>query len=480
MKHSFMHHSRFESKKARVAFRSFIYGMMTISTIVISALCLLLVLGYRFDRKDLSFEQGGLLQFVTAPEGAQINLDGVKEDFRTPGKTTATAALHSVKLSLSGYKDWQKQVEVKPGTVLWLNYARLIPKKLSTTSVHSFDTVSSALASPNRRYIALQTSSEQPKLVIATVRNYKETEYQEITLPATSYAAAANGAKHDFKLLEWNAGSRYILVYHAVNDVREYLRIDRERPENVVNISGFHAGMTDVRFAETDGDTVYALQDGNLRTLDVNSTTARNIVNNISAYQPGRGGVIAYSAEREGALEVVVKRDNDEKVVKTLAAGTSVKIDANNYFGDDYIALSYGNTAEVFRDPLGEASLVKRFTIDAPSIEWMNFSENGRLLSTQNQGRMTVYDLELDTVFSYSIEHQQNITRPFQWLDNYYLWTDVDGSLRIFEYDGTNQSLLATVKDGLTVSLAENGKGIYSFGSQKSNLQYTSLVVDKN
>lgn len=480
MKHSFMHHSRFESKKARVAFRSFIYGMMTISTIVISALSLLLVLGYRFDRKNLSFEQGGLIQFVSSPEGAVVNLDGVKEDFRTPGKTTATAALHDVKLSLSGYKDWQKQVEVKPGAVLWLNYARMVPKKLSTQSTRSFDAVNSALTSPNHRYIALQTSAEEPKLTLATIRNYKETEYQEIIFPATSYATAANGAKHDFKLLEWNAGSRYVLVYHTVNDVREFLRVDRERPENVVNISGFHANIDDVRFAEVDGDRVYALQDGNLRILDVNSTDARNIVNSISAYQTGRGGVIAYLAEREGMLELIVRHDNNEKIIKTLAVGAAVKFDANNYFGDDYVALVYGNTAEVFRDPLGEASLVKRFTIDAPTIEWISFSENGRLLSTQNQGRMTVYDLELDKLFSYSIEHQQNITRPFQWLDNYYLWTDVDGSLRIFEYDGTNQSVISSVKDGLTISLAENGKGIYSFGNQKPSLQYTSLVVEKN
>jgi hypothetical protein len=103
-----MHHSRFESKKARVAFRSFIYGMMTISTIVISALCLLLVLGYRFDRKDLSFEQGGLVQFISTPEDAQVYIDGQKENFKTPGKTTAEAGSHGVKLTLSGYQTWQK------------------------------------------------------------------------------------------------------------------------------------------------------------------------------------------------------------------------------------------------------------------------------------------------------------------------------------------------------------------------------------
>lgn len=96
----------------------------------------LMVLGYSFNVRDNRLEQGGLLQFASIPNNAYVAVDETTLSSRTPNKLTIDANTHAVTMTREGYHTWQKTVEVKPGTISWLSYTRLIPTELKAEKNH--------------------------------------------------------------------------------------------------------------------------------------------------------------------------------------------------------------------------------------------------------------------------------------------------------------------------------------------------------
>src|SRR5687767_1631392 len=140
-----------QSPKKRKVVLYFTYGVMTMAVAIISAVCIFLVLGYRFDFKNGDVEQGALLQFRSFPSGATINLNNETLSFVTPGKRNVDVGNHTVTMKLRGYHEWQKQFTVKASELRWLNYARLVPETLTTTNLKEFPAVAGMLPSPDKK-----------------------------------------------------------------------------------------------------------------------------------------------------------------------------------------------------------------------------------------------------------------------------------------------------------------------------------------
>ena len=153
-----MHHN--PSKKKMVAKLAVIYTIMIIATISIVTFIALFMLGYRFDTTKGQIEQYGLLQFASTPSGGTVKVDDKIVGSSTPSKKSVEAGTHTVQMWRDGYETWSKTVEVKSGTLIWLNYTLFVPKKLSVEPVANFDSVAYSLASPNGKYILIQTKTD--------------------------------------------------------------------------------------------------------------------------------------------------------------------------------------------------------------------------------------------------------------------------------------------------------------------------------
>lgn len=477
-----------QSKRAKLALRFFTYGVMTVATIVISALCILLALGYRFNDNSRSFEQGGLMQFRSAPQDAVITVDGKEQDFRTPGKLTVPAGRHDVSMTLEGYREWRKSVDIAAGQLLWLNYTRFIPNDITTKNIREFDTVAGALISPNRRFAVIQPKSDEPKLIYADIRDETDVRYEEVIIPAKAYASAS-AAGHTFELLEWQLDGRYLLVRHRVGDsVNEVLRLDRQQPEEAVNISAKYGAIQQLQFLGSNAGVVIALIGNELRRLEVDGETSTLLVNNVTFFELYRDDLIGFIAERNGQRQVGVYKDDQETLLAEFPIDeTPLKVDVSNYYNDDYLAYSHGKTVTIVRNP-SEATVTSPrtniiFNVDQPAVEWLYFANNGRMLVAQHQASFTTYDLELEDTYRHSFTTSKPVTRPFKWFDDYNLYADLDGNLRIIEYDGTNERALTSVAEGYPVSISENGEAMFSFGKNTSNnryeLQRSNLIVEQ-
>lgn len=470
-----------QSPRKRKLVLYFTYGLMTATVALISTICILLVLGYRFDLKNGDVEQGSLLQFRSFPAGATITLDQEVMSFVTPGKKNVAVGKHNVNMRLDGYHQWQKDFTVKPSELRWLNYARMIPTNLRTSVVKEFPSVVDELPSPDKKWMLMLQHADRAEFTLVDLRDQDKPVFSELRLPAGSYTTR-EGQKHAFRLVEWDFGARYILVKHVIGDTTEYLRIDRTDVANTVNISTkLGVAPDDIHFSGTSGTVYYALEKGLLRKLDSGAgTISEPIVRDVASfriYKTNTLGYVKMAVENKIGVGIVV--NNNAKRVATYDSTLPVLIDLNEYFNDYYFAVARGNSVEVFKDPESDNNRRKIATHVSPSaIAWLRFGNSGRFVVSGNGSQFMTYDIETDEKFDVNLPGTAlEATKPLQWLDDYYMVSAADNDLRLTEFDGGNQHVIASALPGYAVTLNENGRLLYSLTKTQSGT--TALQVTK-
>lgn len=484
-----MAHIDLSSKRAKLALRFFTYGVMTFATIVLTMLAIFYAMGYRFNQQDLTFEQGGLVQIRSFPEGARVIIDGKPQGFTTPGRASLSAGTHTIEMQVAGYRSWQKTVDLAPGQVLWLNYARLISDTITTLGQAEFNNVTSALASPDRKWMVVLEQTNQPQIKLIDFNDEKKPVVSDLSIPEAQLTKK-DGGFGTFAVKEWDLGSRYILMEHTVGDTREFIRLDRQRASAATNISRvFSLNIAEAHFTAGNPNLLYAKTDTVLRSLDLGSNIASAaLVTDIEQFMLYGNDTVAFVATRnategDGSTKRRIAglyRGGKETIVREFRPDANVRVAYAEYVRDAYFAFDSGDgNVQILRDPTSkDSSRVGSIPFGGP-ISWMKFSSNGRMLAVGHGNKVGVYDLELARAHAWDVSGAE-VTRPLAWLDDYYLWTDAGGSLRIVEFDNTNGREITAVTPGLTASISPDGNYLYSFAKNNTTgtyqLQSSQLV----
>lgn len=483
-------HVDLSSKRARLALRFFTYGVMTLATMLLTIVGVFYAMGYRFNQNDLTFEQGGLVQFRSVPSSAQVVIDDAMQNFTTPGRANLGAGQHTIKMQFNGYRTWQKTISLGAGQLLWLDYSRLLPTTITTATAANFSDVTDALASPDHKWMVVHNKADQPNFQLVDLNDPKKPVVSDLTVPDAQLTK--DGSNYgQFKLVEWDSSSRYLLLEHTINDTREYLRLDRQHAGAADNISRlFSLNITEAHFAGSDPNILYAKTDSVLRSLNISANSASAVLiagmeqftvygNDIIAFVAARDRTEGDDSTKQQIAGIYV--NGKETIARTYPTATVVSVAYSEYTRHAYLAITTGDgKATVLRDPTlttQDNALVA--TIDlGQAIGWLKFSSNGRILVVGNGSNVATYDLELDKTTAWKVSGPA-LTAPLQWLDDYYLWTDAGGSLRIFEYDSTNGGDITTDTPGLTATLSQDGAYVFSFAKNASGgfeLQSSQLV----
>lgn len=486
---STMIHIDLSSKRARLALRFFSYGVMTLATIFLTIAAVFYAMGYRFNQNDLTFEQGGLIQFRSLPGNAQVVIDDKLQNFTTPGRANLGAGTHTIKMQLSGYRTWQKTVTLGAGQLLWLDYTRLLPETITTREAATFSAATDALASPDHKWMLVHNKADQPNFQLVDMNDPKKPLLSDLTVPESQLTKDGDnyGA---FKIVEWDLSSRYILLEHTVKDTHEYLRLDRQHAAEAKNISRlFSLNITEAHFAGSNSNILYAKTDNVLRSVDIGANSASAVLiagveqfmvygNDTVAFVATRNATEGDDATKQRIAGIYV--NGKETIARTYPASATVHVAYSEYTRHAYLAITAGDSKmTILRDPTVTTKdnlQVAAIDLGKP-VAWLKFSSNGRMLVLGNGSTVATYDLELDKTTSFTVSGAE-LTAPLQWLDDYYLWTDAGGGLRIFEYDNTNGREITTVELGLTAGLSQDGAYLYSFaknGAGQFGLQSSQL-----
>lgn len=467
------------SSRRQPLVRTAVYSVMTISVIVIVSLLMLVVLGYSFNQKDGRLEQGGLLQFASTPTGATVTLDEVVLGTRTNTKDTVESGNHSVSFDRSGYRPWKKSIYIAPGQIGWINYARLIPTKLTPTSQRTFPTLAGSLASPGHKWLLLHEAADQPVFELADIQN-DSVRYTTLTVPPSAYTAPTAGMTQSFSMEGWSQNEEAVLIKHTYDDTKtEWLLVDRDDQSRTVNISAaLGIAPSKVVFAGSGDRQLFVQTDDIVRRVNMDDLTlSRPLASQIDSFTPFDDKMITYVSRPDAANKRTVgyaTTDIDKQIpLHTYPAdGQALQAIIKVYFNKRYLSVVHGQTLTIESGTLptdnskGDMKRYAQVTIPA-GVSRLSVSQNGRFIMSELSDGYATYDLELKKYDETKWAYPATVNRPLQWLDDYIVWSDNGGQLRIYDFDGANQQTIMQTVEGQTAGISPNGK--YFYGVTKSD-----------
>ena len=468
--------------------RTAIYSFMTLTVTVIVALLMLVVLGYQFNNKDGKLEQGGLLQFESIPTGAAVTLDNLRLGSLTNTKSTVDTGNHFVTYTLQGYRQWQKSIDVRPGQIGWLSYARLIPTDIKPETLHEYDTLTGAVASPSRRYMLLHEAIDSPSFTLADVQG-DTLRYATLTLPTTVFAPTAEGKAQYFTIDSWSEDDNAVLIRHAYDDgsKTEWILLDRDSPEKSINISTtYGVSPTSVKFAGHGDNLLFVQTDDTVRRINLDEQTlSRPLASKVARFSIYDEKTIIYTTvpDDKGANTVAYAAVD---IASPVTLGTYTKDDVAgfatmmSYFGKRYVAIVHGQTLTVTYGALPtltDKGSMKSFATQKLSSDTLELvaSRNNRFFVARQLNGFSTYDIELkkydETIWAgrtpisdAEAAMMEMTATPLKWLDDYSIWADYGGTLRLYDFDGANQQAIMPVAQGteFNVTLSQNNKYLYA------------------
>jgi hypothetical protein len=454
-----------------------IYTVMTVTVVGLVTILILMVLGYRFNRAEGTSEQGGLVQFNSIPAGANLTLDTTRLSSITPAKLTITAGPHLVTMTKNGYAPWRKNVDVVGGSVLWLNYARLIPTNLPVSNVANFPAVTSSIASPSRKWLALTTDPASPVVTLVDI-SADTPNLTTLPLPEGSYQVPVDKTGEAFRLMSWDPSSRYLLIKHEYAGGAEWIMADTQNISASKNLTAlFDISVTGVQFSNNNSHILYALINGDIRKIDVDAATiSAPLVKNVAEFSLYDRSTITYATTPDPTTKqrtVGYYEDGAAKPrpIRTYSDdGTSpLHLSIGKYYGQTYIAIAYGETVDILRGPLPRSdsndpsSLVAIATMTVPGgVDYLSSKTAGRFFVAQHGAEYSVYDLELAKLTTTTLRGDSPVQGELRWLDGYTVWSGRDGHLSLYEFDGANQHDIMPILPGQNPTLTPNDRYLYA------------------
>lgn len=484
------------SKRKQLIQRIVVYGLMSLSVLALVTVLVFVMLGYQFNKADGKIEQGGLVQFSSTPSGASVGIDSKNLGTQTSARATISSGSHYITMNKTGYRQWQKTITVEPGSVLWLNYTRLIPDTLKPATVASYAALSDSNVSPDRKWLAIKDDPTTPVIQLENISG-STVKASSLELPTESYTAPSEGKTQSFVIAQWDPSSRYLLVKHTYDDTKnEWLVVDIQHAsatKNMTTLLGFDA--SNVIFSNTDNNVLYGLVGKDLRKIDLGAVTLSGpLVANVAEFSLYQNSTIIYTTLPDPAshIRTVGYYDDGAGKARTLRSygddgQLQLHIALGNYYSNTYVAIAYGDDVEVLtgdlpRSDTADASSLHTVTTMTVPGGVLNLSiiTSGRFVVAQTASGYVVYDLELRKTTTTTLKGPATTTEKLHWLDNYMVWSDRDGTLRTVEFDGANEQDIMPVTPGFSVTLSPDSTYLYGFlktAEGKYDLQRVRMIL---
>lgn len=479
------------SKRKQLVQRTATYALMSVSVVGLVVVLVLIMLGYQFNRNDGKIEQGGLVQFDSQPAGGSVAIDGNSFGSRTPSKTTLTAGQHFISMQRSGYRTWQKSIDVVAGSVLWLNYTRFIPNELKPASVSNFSVLTDSSPSPDSKLMALKDAPDTPNIKLANVTG-DDVKTATLTLPADSYTIPSAGQTQSFTLDKWDKDSRYLLVSHTYDGTKqEWLVVDTDNMANTKNITKlFGVSPSKLVFSENNSQILFAQIGSEVRRMEIpEGVMSGPLLTNVAEFA-SYDRILEYitlpdPTTKQRTAGYLTEGATKGRALRTFSDDTTIPLHMtlSKYFGDTYISVVHGEQMEVLTGDLPRSDSTQSLSLEAVTsvpipagTQYLSSQTEGRFIIAQQGATYVVYDLELKKMTKTTLRGASPVTTELKWIDGYTVWTDQDSRLRLYEFDGANQQDIMAVTPGFSALITPNDKYLYGITKSEDGQYHLTRV----
>jgi len=474
-------------KKRAHAIRLFIgYGLIGILLFITTMILVFEARGYDVNRRTGEIIQNGLLFVDAHPETANIYLNGEAKG-TTDSRMVLPAGEYTMELRREGYRSWTKTFNLAGSSIERLVYPFLFPSQLNSSDLKTYDEAPAfSTESPDRRWLLVQQPGSLRAFDLVRLDN-KQDRLTTFELPEGIYTAAEG--KHSLELVEWSTDNRHVVVKHIFATGSEFIMIDREKPQESVNVSRTFAGeaFNDVSMRGKKFDQLYLHNEpaGTLKAAELKSGLVTPLLTNVASYTTHDDDKILYAERGDGDTATVRLRDGlDTYTIRQLPASPSYALDMARFDGSWYmvIAAQSGNRAYLYKDAVDE---VKRdpgalpapmLALNVSAPEHVSFSANARFIAVQGGSRFGIYDAEFNRVHRYDIQLPAAEQQRARWMDGHRLTLENEGKLIVFDFDNANRQSLVSMQPGSRAFFNRDYTALYTVSPAAGNKDKSAIL----
>ena len=468
-----------DPKRKKAHRRRLLIGYILVAVAVAMGTLVLLFAAYGYDvnRKTGDVIQNGTVFLDSSPGGAEITLNGQLQKNKTATRLVLPGSQqYSVKLSLEGYRDWNRTFSLEGGKIERLVYALLVPNKLKTKENQLYASAPSQVTqSPDRRWLLVQQPGQNAVFDMYDLENPANAP-AVITVPANIQTEPAKTT--NIVMREWSNDDRHVLLERTYADKKEFLMLDTANVASSVNINTvLTVSPTFVTLRDKKYDQLYVdnTDGGLLRYGDLkNRTISGALLNNVISYKSYGTDIIMYAVKdsvNAGKVQVRV-RENDKGsyLLKTVGESPSYLLDIAEYDGTPFYVIGgrVENAAFVYKDPLptlkgqSQSALTVAAVLRLDDQQFLSFSTNTQFIALQSGKEIIVYDIEGDRQFRVTVPNPVAASEKLEWIDGFRFAYASGGQSYMIDFDGSNSQQLTTSVNGIRPYFAPDFKTFFT------------------
>lgn len=452
------------------------YLLMGIALTIGTFVLLFEAYGFDFNRQTGEVIQNGLIFVDAHPEQAQVFMNGKREG-DTDMRLTVPAGEYNIRLHRAGYRDWQRTFILEGSIIERLNYAFLFPEQLDTSDIQLYASAPGfATQSPDRKWVIAQ----QPgKLETFDITNIGEANppTAQIVIPTGILTPAAG--THALELAEWSTDNRHFIVKHTYKGGSEFVRIDRERPGESLNLSKhFNIPLAQVAMRDKKFDKLHLLDTkGNLRFADTKSKQVTQLAAKVSAYKSYSDDILVYTTDDTAPADktfVMVRRGDKVTKLRDLPKSKLYLVDITKYEDEWFIGVGTDTEKRAYiyhqpfkvmdQNPPQLPAPVAVLKLDKVP-QHMSISANTRFIGVQAGSEFATYDAEHNRTFRYDTNLKLPIGYKATWMDGHRYAVVSDNKLIVFDYDGINMQTLSNAHPAFTPFFDRDYDNLFTLGA---------------
>ena len=477
-----------------------------------------MLIGYKLDFKNIKFEPTSLVRVSPVQSGVDVYVNNNLLNWWSNDKIDVVMGQYKIRITKNGYMPYEKVIDVEPHVLYWVT-PNLIPVVKQYEVLKSYDSLSSTYSSNDRKAILVKKAENVFELVDTSSSNVK---YREINL-ATYYP---NLAEKKFEF--YNFITENYLLFKNSTDKNDLILVKPKKPELTISLTSVIAkklNTDNVTISKVDfinDHEILVLINNALYKTDIeNSDPMTVLATNVNHYDYVRDGVIVFN--NQSGLHLL----NSKNEVITLLNKPNLKFQAVKYRDNiDFIAYIDENRFEIIQGELkninkesnliGSDSVIKKIVsrkfeknpnnlvikqgrfvaldfgnIKVPFKTEHSLQSNMALIegnnkmqdvSSANESELVpssqdpsyVYDLEYKTENKIALNwasgdrKKVDSLRDVRWLDENYVWENINGVVRVKTYDSQNQYKLIPALNH-DIQMSYDGKYIYFFKQSETN-----------
>lgn len=451
-----------------------LYLFIALAFAAISTAFILSAIGYeiRLSKKEIVFEKTGMIIVNSKPSGASIFVDGENKGHKTNLVFSAKLdsihkGKHIVRVEKDGFYPWEKEVEVLPETVTWVNYILLFPKVPKIEKVVFNGKFKDSLA------------SEDKKSSIVLAEYGKDSTIYLLDNESGEHKAVFDTAKMNrknklakIKFVEWSRDKKKLLLSAAVGsdkNIRNIL-LDIETGITKTLDTTFFTGIAqEVTFNDASSNELFSIKNGKLFRVNLSSGAVSNILDRNVVYVLSAGDKVYYVKNIKGKVSLW-QANNDASGQKSIYDGITEK-------GPYGIAIAHRNDMIAFL--AGEKKslyLLKKKEGNGYNLEHLkdgvsafSWSPDGKRIQLESGNIIFVSDFEDERSIEFGKAKQ---VQSIKWYDNRHFILKKGNDVIVMDFDGTNTVNIGKSLDGSSV-FSSNSRDICFFSSGAKSGQFT-------